>query len=72
MEFLEGWELNFKKPSMVGVWIFSGTTQFGHYNLRSGLFRSKIGKGQGVGVRRNITFLPQPLWSFPFDMLLVM
>ena len=27
MEFPEGWGVQFKKPSMGGVWIFSGTTQ---------------------------------------------
>ena len=26
MEFPEGWGVQFKKPSIVGVWIFSGTT----------------------------------------------
>ena len=26
-EFLEGWGVQFEKPSMGGVWIFSGTTQ---------------------------------------------
>ena len=27
MEFLEGWGVQAKKPSVGGVWIFSGTTQ---------------------------------------------
>ena len=27
MEFLEGWGVQFKKPSVGGVWIFSGPTQ---------------------------------------------
>ena len=26
MEFLKGWGVQFKKPSVGGVWIFSGTT----------------------------------------------
>ena len=32
MEFPKGWGgggVQFKKPSVVGVWIFSGTTQWG-------------------------------------------
>ena len=33
MEFLEGWGVQFKKPSVGGVWIFSGTTQFWNLGL---------------------------------------